>query len=127
MKVDVDSNFDAVLPEFNTMIPSVKAGIKDAVKAASLQAVGRIKMDMPVDTGAARGRWGTPGASGGIWDETDEGLTITQGANLEPYEYIERLNEGSSQQAPAGFIDSAAQSAEETLVNLIDAAIAKLT
>lgn len=127
MKVTVEDNFDAVNADLGQLPSQLKEGIKDAVKAASLQAVARIKMEMPVDTGAARSRWGTPGASGGVWEETDEGLTITQGADLQPYEYIERLNEGSSQQAPAGFIDNAAQAAEEMMVNLIDAAIAKAT
>ena len=43
------------------------------------------------------------------------GLTVVQGAQLEPYEYIERLNEGSSMQAPAGFLDTIGYKAEEEL------------
>lgn len=81
---------------------------RNRIKTASLTALRQVKMWMPVDTGAARARWGSPGAPGGIWEEEDEGLTITQGAALEPFEYIDRLNEGSSQQAPAGFLDAIA-------------------
>jgi hypothetical protein len=81
-----------------------------------------IKRNMPVDYGDAQGRWGNPqwrmlnpryqGAAGqGIWREDVRNLTHTQGAELSPFEYIERLNEGSSQQAPAGFIDAAVERA----------------
>lgn len=81
-----------------------------------------IKRNMPVDYGDAQGRWGNPGwrmvnpryqgaAGQGIWREDVRNLTHTQGAELAPYEYIERLNEGSSQQAPAGFIDAAVERA----------------
>lgn len=81
-----------------------------------------IKRNMPVDYGDAQGRWGNPqwrmlnpryqGAAGqGIWREDVRNLTHTQGAELSPFEYIERLNEGSSQQAPAGFIDTAVERA----------------
>lgn len=80
----------------------------------------RIKQVMPVDYGDARDRWGNPnhimrrprykGASGrGIWREDRQKLSIEQGAALEPYEYIKRLNEGSSHQAPAMFIDTTAE------------------
>jgi hypothetical protein len=100
-----------------TMSPAVKGVARNRVKIVALRVVGRVKIQMPVDTGAARARWGIPGAPGGIWQEEDDGLTITQGAGVEPYEYIERLNEGSSMQAPAGFLDAIAFKAEEELLN----------
>lgn len=67
-----------------------------------------IQSVMPVDTGWAQMRWGEP-LYGGIWRIDTDQLGITQGSSVEPYEYIEKLNEGSSLQAPAGFIDTAAE------------------
>lgn len=81
---------------------------------------------MPVDTGAARARWGSQVGSAGIWRIQDGGNTIEQGASLEPYEYIERLNEGWSQQAPAGFLDTAAQYGEYRLQDNLEREMAKL-
>lgn len=95
----------------------IKSAARNRVKIVSLRVVGRVKVMMPVDEGAARARWGTPGAPGGIWRELDDGLTIEQGAMLEPYEYIIKLNEGSSTQAPAGFIDMEEVRAGDELVN----------
>lgn len=73
---------------------------------------------MPVDTGWAQSRWGEIAVAGGIWEVSDNGLTIEQGSDLDTigmYEYITRLNEGSSKQAPAGFIDVAAERAGDRL------------
>lgn len=79
---------------------------------------------MPVDTGRARASWGhfTPGdvrnnpdanAGDAIWDDLkDGGMTITQGTNVE---YVEGLNAGHSQQAPAGFLDAAEDAAQRAL------------
>lgn len=90
---------------------------KMAVKGVSFAVEKKVKIGMPVDTGRARASWGhwnssdlkraNPDASAGdaIWREEDDGLTIVQGSNVE---YIEDLNSGSSRQAPAGFIDRAA-------------------
>jgi len=73
-----------------------------------------IKARMPVDTGAAQASWGDEGSSSlaaskglkGIWQITNGGLTIEQGAERDSFNYIARLNEGYSRQAPAGFIDT---------------------
>jgi hypothetical protein len=76
-----------------------------------------IKQAMPVDTGRARAGWGkyTPGmlvrsdpknqsvASDAVWIVSPKGWSIRQGTNVP---YTKYLNEGHSQQAPAGFIDS---------------------
>lgn len=126
MKPRVD--FRELSNEYNrsrTIVPLFKERIKVRVKTKALTVVGRMKTAMPVDTGAARARWGTPGAPGGIWIEQDAGMTIIQGAQLQPFEYIEKLNEGSSQQAPAGFIDTIAYKAEEELVQEIISDVAK--
>lgn len=87
------------------------------VKAASFAVEKRIKEDMPVDYGRARASWGHWGGGGGtggsaadaIYVVSDHGLTVVQGSNVE---YIEYLNRGSSKQAPAGFIDQAAQAGQ---------------
>ena len=100
----------------------MRADVWQAIVDTAEAARDDIKRNMPVDYGDAQGRWGNPnwrmlnpryqGAAGqGIWREDVRNLTHTQGAELSPYEYIERLNEGSSQQAPAGFIDSAVERA----------------
>lgn len=83
------------------------------VRAHSFKAEANVKRRMPVKTGRARASWGhsaPPAAPNeGIWEEDEAGLSITQGSRVE---YIEQLNEGWSQQAPAGFID-AVQAAEQ--------------
>jgi hypothetical protein len=125
MKPRVD--FRELSAEYNrsrTIVPVFKERIKVRVKGKSLKVLGQVKIAMPVDTGAARARWGVEGAAGGIWIEQDAGMTIIQGAELQPYEYIEKLNEGSSQQAPAGFIDTIAYKAEEELIQEIISDIA---
>jgi len=75
----------------------------------------QIMIQMPVRTGAAQNVWGQKPAPtvshnqhwvDGIWEITDNGLTIEVGAEHEDFAYIIRLNEGSSRQAPAGFIDT---------------------
>lgn len=89
------------------------------VLAESEALVEDVAGQMPVDTGWAAGRWGDAAVPGGVWSVTDNGLSIEQGSDLKMlldlYEYIIRLNEGSSQQAPAGFIDAAAERAGDKL------------
>lgn len=82
------------------------------VLAESETTANEVEAVMPVRTGWAQSRWAEPAVAGGIWEITDDGLTIEQGSDLDTiglYEYITRLNEGSSTQAPAGFIDVAAE------------------
>lgn len=90
---------------------------KRRVKSTSFSAERGVKIKMPVDTGRARASWGhstAPAAPDeGIWEESNDGLTITQGSLVE---YIGALNDGHSQQAPAGFIDAEAARALEELV-----------
>ena len=94
---------------------AVLASARRTLRSASFAVEKRVKAEMPVDTGRARASWGhwTPdglaaeaeaSAGDAHWEETDDGLTITQGSNLP---YIEALNNGHSRKAPAGFIDSA--------------------
>ena len=100
-------------------------GVREDVKTTSDNMQMQIQAEMPVDTGWAQARWGEP-AYGGVYEERDAGLTIEQGSSIEPYEYIERLNEGSSQQAPAGFIDVNAENGERALQEKLDARFGKL-
>lgn len=125
------------------------AAAQKALKAASFAVEKRVKLSMPVDTGRARTSWGhwtpadvrggtrvskahtsgglkraaakgMPNASDPVWEEADNGLTITQGSNVP---YIEYLNNGHSRQAPAGFLDKAQQVGQlelEKSLGLID-------
>lgn len=100
-------------------------GLAEDVEKASRYAQDLIQAQMPVDTGWAQSRWGEE-AFGGFWAVEDNGLTIVQGSEIEPYEYIIRLNEGSSRQAPAGFIDAAAEVGGARLEENIDARINRI-
>ena len=96
----------------------VKAMAKRKVREVAFTAKRNVQVMMPVDTGRARASWGNVPAPApaqpddGIWEEADDGLTITQGTNVE---YVQALNEGSSKQAPAGFIDVVALLARDAL------------
>lgn len=102
------------------------------LRAVSLAAERRIKDAMPVLTGRARASWGhwTPGdvhnpkanAGDAHYKEDDANLTIEQGSNVE---YIEALNAGHSQKAPAGFIDTAELNTQRELDAEIDAVLAR--
>ena len=105
----------------------IKKRAQQVIRAASFALERRIKKEMPVDTGRARSNWGhwTPAAKFGsipandndsVWEEADGGLTIAQGTNLE---YVQNLNEGSSSQAPRGFIDKAADAAQRALLRAV--------
>lgn len=88
------------------------------VREVSLAVNRRVKVEMPVDTGRARAGWGwggggVQGPQEGIWSEAGDGLTITQGTNVEYVAYLER---GHSRQAPAGFIARAAEAGAQELV-----------
>ena len=88
---------------------------RKTLRGISFSVEKQIKITMPKDTGRARASWGhwTSGdltrraknASPADAEYSDNGLSIKQGSNVP---YIEFLNRGHSQQAPAGFIDMAA-------------------
>ena len=126
---------DAVLRDLQRAGQRAQPGARDAVKGASFALEKRIKTEMPVDTGRARASWGhwTPAdlakpnedssAEDALWQESDGGLTIAQGSNVP---YLASLNEGHSTQAPAGFIDKAAEAAQRELIKAIDALLKRL-
>lgn len=81
----------------------------------ALNLAGDVKRRMPVDTGRARDSWGRS-ARDGIWQADPVRLTILQGSTVE---YVRFLNDGSSTQAPAGFVDAAAESAADDIAGKI--------
>lgn len=97
----------------NAMTTAAAAAVLDV----SEDVLSQVEIAMPVDTGWAQSRWGRP-ENYGFWEVSDDGLQIEQGSDLSQinmYEYITRLNEGSSMQAPAGFIDVAAENGGDKL------------
>jgi len=83
------------------------------IRRKTFTIVGQVKRQMPVDTGRARADWGHV-------EQSKSELETIQGSTLV---YVPRLNEGHSQQAPAGFIDTIALVALQELVDEIAAAI----
>jgi hypothetical protein len=103
---------------------SVEQGANKAKRAAGLAISQAVILATPVDTGRARGNWqvsdGSPilgtinrldqsggstlGAARGVIETTRPGATLYISNNLP---YINRLNEGWSAQAPAGFVERA--------------------
>lgn len=104
--------------------PQIKKRAFAKVRAAAFALVKRIKETMPVLTGRAKASWGkwTPGdlkpadkdasESDALFEERPGSLSVVQGTNVP---YVQRLNEGHSQQAPAGFIDAGAVAAAREL------------
>ena len=101
--------------------------IKAEVRRASFRLKRGVQLRMPVDTGAARASWGATTApppanpTDGIWEVKRGGFEIVQGSRRS---YIQDLNDGSSVQAPAGFIDAevlkATSSLDDALVRILD-------
>lgn len=98
---------------------AVTNGAAAAVEAEADVTIVSVSSAMPVDTGWARDRFGETNVPGGFYEKSEDGLTIEFGSDLEGqlnmFEYITRLNEGSSMQAPAGFIDVIAAQAGDRL------------
>ena len=110
-------------------VPEYQNGVKVEVRRQALNTKRRIQEEMPVDTGRARASWGNPvpmppaEPDDGVWREEDGGLTVVQGSKVL---YIEYLNEGHSQQAPAGFIDAAEADAIRELEDTMLAMMVRL-
>lgn len=99
-------------------------------RKVALSALSKLVLATPVDTGRARGNWQVDVGSvpAGELATTDKGggVTISAGSTAidrvkqQPYTevnivnnlpYIEKLNTGSSIQAPAGFVENAVDAA----------------
>jgi hypothetical protein len=79
----------------------VNKAVKFVLRKTAFWGKRKVQRQMPVDSGAARASWGAEGEAG-IWYFMNNDTTHVQGSRLP---YIQRLNEGHSKQAPAGFID----------------------
>ncbi len=84
---------------WNGAQPKTRRVIWKVIRRATFKAIGIVKQQMPVDTGRARADWGSRP------DFNESQLTTEHGSRLN---YVARLNEGHSKQAPAGFIDAIA-------------------
>lgn len=125
MKVTIDhSQLTAEAKRSAALRPEVRARSWKIVRAQAFKLETGVKLRMPVDTGRARASWGHSTApaspSDGIWDEDEADLSIVEGTAVD---YVAYLNEGSSSQAPAGFIDAEAFKVEAELNAAIDALI----
>lgn len=95
-----------------------------SLRVTSMELVRAIKGDMPVDSGRARSSWGQwspediakpndeAKPSDAHYEEDKGDLSIEQGSNVP---YISKLNDGHSQQAPAGFIDRNVDTAKRVM------------
>ena len=115
---------EAVQAWASELVNATTKAAADAVLEVSNETAFFVQQVMPVDTGWAQSRWGEVAVVGGVWEVSEDGLEIKQGSDLEGtinhYEYIIRLNEGSSMQAPAGFIDTAAERGGNNLEARLD-------
>lgn len=130
----------ANLPQFRQELKAILAAVEEEgtriQRKVALTTLTAAVQATPVDTGRARGNWNAsvdsvdrttrdaPGAPGqGATDSINRGAAAIGGldkfgaviniSNSLPY--IERLNEGYSAQAPAGFVEKAAQQAVEAV------------
>ncbi len=124
------------LDQFTRDLASFSAGIEQEVnkvkRKAALQILTSVTLATPVDTGRARGNWnvriGAP--DGGASENKDRsgGATIAKGSAVisralpndtvfitNNLPYIVSLNDGSSKQAPAKFVERATQAAIESI------------
>lgn len=115
------------LEQFETTLGNARKVIEDGAWNELLEVAETLDAEideaMPVDTGRAKASWGkyrneyltresASKESDSIWIENKANLEIIQGSRVE---YIDLLNDGHSRAAPAGFIDSAQDKAEQVL------------
>lgn len=122
------ANFKQFIANMNKRGRQLEEGVERIVKAAALEVDAAVVQGTPVDTGRARSNWivqinaAAPGeVSSGSFDRSGQGaISQGQGAiagfkvrkdrsihitNNVPY--IGQLNDGSSAQAPANFVQAA--------------------
>jgi len=127
--VNVSVDFQALTVETVRAI-AMKTAIRNAawqaVQTTAVSTMNQIKVEMPVKTGRAQGSWGKltgPALPGDdYWVEDENDLSIEQGSTVY---YVANLEQGSSMQAPAGFIEAAAlrgqNELDSNITRLIDA------
>jgi hypothetical protein len=102
MEINFDDNFDQITHDVMGADNKITDAAKTRLREAAFTAKRKIVIRMPVDRGAAQASWGAEDEAG-IWEFSQDGLEHTQGSELP---YVNRLNDGYSNQAPAGFIDA---------------------
>jgi hypothetical protein len=120
----MSSNFQQFKAEVGRFADEeVPAKVRQVQQKIGLQALRGVVNKTPVDTGRARGNWQTTlgDPATGTLDTTDPGgnQTIARGSNTvttaDPFSviwlsnnlpYIERLEDGYSQQAPSGMVST---------------------
>lgn len=116
----------------------VTKATEQAIRKTTLDLVGNLTAQTPVDTGTARRNWittvsqpsneikegGSSTEAGALSETLSEVSAALSGYNLftsgpiwisNNLPYIGRLNDGTSQQAPAGFVDSEISKAERQI------------
>ena len=122
------------LNAFTRDLTSFGAGIEEEVsvvkRKAALRVLTGVTLATPVDTGRARGNWtvsvATPGSILSENKDRSGGATIARGSTVisralprdtifitNRLPYVISLNDGSSRQAPAKFVERAVQAAVE--------------
>jgi len=117
---DFDANLDEFINEIDDFVASIPDKVTTLQKKIVLEALRRVVLKTPVDTGRARANWQVTIAKPATsvidnFSELSDGAVIEKGlvaiAELPPYQivfvsnnvnYIEFLEEGSSKQAPEG-------------------------
>lgn len=135
----MSSNFDEFQRQLAREQQAQFAGsIHRATRKLALEALRRVVLKTPVDTGRARGNWQTTidRPATGTQETTDPsgGQTISEGSNVigqapifrpivltNNLPYIERLEDGSSQQAPNGMLSVTVAELESQFREIDDA------
>ena len=120
--------------KLNTLADNLPTNASTLVKKVAEDVHTHVVVYTPVKTGKARSNWlvtlredssdviPTHGVEGSISTTLNEGRSVIQNAKkgdsihiVNNVDYIGELNEGSSTQAPAGFVQSAVVSAVESI------------
>jgi hypothetical protein len=125
------SDFNRLAKDMAGVAKRVEAGGNKVVRKASLQILSNVTLATPVDTGRARANWITSINSRSQLQRPtiiSAGASVSEGASLiratvagsvvyiqNNLPYINRLNNGWSQRAPAGFVERAIRNALSAL------------
>lgn len=131
MSLKVSHNLGREATEMQNKGRLLRTELWRVVRIVSFNLERRVKFAMPVRFGRARASWGhwtiadvvrqvkgnISRAWDALWRENQADLSIEQGSNVE---YVPKLNEGYSKQAPRGFIDDLGDEHQEQLDRLVD-------